>query len=80
MANDALDAARYRVLRLYVLSGGWPEPLRGKSPGLLAWGGTCAGLPYTGEVIDKMMDDLLGSAYSRPIIDAALSPSAGDKS
>jgi len=67
------DAERYRVYRLYQTSGRWPSELRGDGPGLLAWSGGSAGKPYSGEVIDNMMDELLNSKYSRSIIDAAMS-------
>lgn len=71
LAEARRDAERYRVYRLYKTSGAWPS-FRGQEPGLCAWGGTHAGKEYTGEVIDKMMDEMLASKYSRPILDAAM--------
>lgn len=70
--GDVRDAQRYRALRLYVLHGHWPEALRGRAPGTISWGGTDAGEPYTGRVLDRLVDEILTSKISRSILDAAI--------
>lgn len=53
------DAARYRLLRCYNVSGSWPHDL--KSPGVIAFSaGHDDPNKYTLGVLDKLLDEQLG--------------------
>lgn len=61
-ANDAKDAARYRLLRQFHLaSGSWPHQHIPAPAGLIAWSARIEEPgAMTTDVLDKVLDDMLG--------------------
>lgn len=69
-STEAVDAARYRLLRCYHLSGSWPHDI--KSPSISAFSASaCDDRKYTLWRLDNLLDEMLGRATTQAAIDAA---------